>query len=76
MVRYIRFPYLRAVGVSSLKFEDVTDSIRLFKVMKRMEQAKILVLAHRERKTCVFAKDLQKCIDCLLYTSPSPRDRG
>ncbi|RLG92635.1 hypothetical protein DRO37_09160 [Candidatus Bathyarchaeota archaeon] len=65
MVRYIRFPYLRAVGVSSLKFEDVADSIRLFKVMKRMEQAKILVLAHRERKTCVFAKDLQKCIDAV-----------
>jgi len=51
---------LPVIGVSSSDFKDVIDALRLFKVIKRMSESKILLIIDRDRKTYMFGEDLEE----------------
>ena len=58
---------LRAVGVSSSRFEDVVDALRCFETMKRLRTARILMVGAR-------AGDVAKAIEEVFGTKVIPID--
>lgn len=57
-----RFP---VIGVSSSEFIDVIKAVKLFNVIKKMKEAKILTILDKDLKTCYGAKDYQKCVTAI-----------
>lgn len=60
------YPQLReagfpVVGIASANFEDVIETVKLFKVIEKMKKAKILLLIHKERGIIYYDRNVQEC---------------
>ena len=77
--------YLKGL-VEMAHFDADTDEVKIIKAMVDAIDEMALTIADLEDEVAALTEvvdeidedlgDVEECIYCLLYTSPSPRDRG